>query len=96
MLNLNKSLLNSIQTNQLIINLTDEDYYQMNRVINILKDKYQHNKKSTGTAIPIIKRIAPRPQNPFLPFTITIPVRVINIKHTANTSLNVVHQRPGL
>lgn len=54
MLNLNKSLLDSIKTNQLIININDEDYNKMNNVINILKNKYQeqlnyfkeHNEKS--------------------------------------------------
>ena len=46
--------------------------------------------------IPIINKIPPRPQKPFGPFTITIPVKVIRIKQPAKTSLNVVHQRPGL
>ena len=49
-----------------------------------------------GNKIPMTKRMPPLPQNPFDPFTMTNPVRVISIKDTANTSLNVVHHLPGL
>ena len=41
MLNLNKQLSISIHANNLIIDITNEDYDKMIYVINILKDKYQ-------------------------------------------------------
>ena len=61
-----------------------------------LNDNTYNIRNNIGTIIPIINRIPPRPQKPFEPFTITRPVKVIRIRQTANTSLKVVHQRPGL
>ena len=59
-------------------------------------DNSYKTKNSTGITIPIINRIPPRPQNPFEPFTITSPVKVIRMRQIAKASLKVVHQRPGL
>lgn len=43
MLNLNAKLKNSIKTNQLVINILDEDYTKINTIIGKLKVKYQED-----------------------------------------------------
>lgn len=59
-------------------------------------DHFRRNRKMTGSATPIANSIPPRPINPFGPFTITRPVRVITNRETAKISENQVHQRVGL
>jgi hypothetical protein len=57
---------------------------------------YYKRRNNIGTIMPTKNRIPPLPQNPFGPFTITMPVSVISTSETAKISLNVVHHLPGL
>ena len=43
MINLNDKLKESIYTNNLIINITDDDYNKKKKLIKILKNKYRYD-----------------------------------------------------